>query len=112
MASFTTTTDVLDKKIVELKDKNLDLQTQIWKIEEKIKDVMGIPSQIKEKIIKYKKKKIQGEINKRIELMNILREYYDLFSNAESTIDDLMTEHDYVTFYEQDGHEKILSSIE
>ena len=44
--------------------------------------------------------------------MNILREYYDLFSNAESTIDDLMTEHDYVTFYEQDGHEKILSSIE
>ena len=111
MASITTTTEVLDKHIEELKEKNENLQCQIWTVEEQIKNVLGIQLQSKNSI-EYKKKILEEQINKRIELMNILREYDDLFSNAGREIDDLMTEHDYVGFYEQDGHNKILSSVE
>ena len=44
--------------------------------------------------------------------MNILREYDAFFTKAGGEIDDLMTEHDYVGFYERDGHNKILLSVE
>lgn len=111
MASITTTTEVLDKHIEELKEKNENLQFQIWAVEEQIKNVFGIKLQSKNSI-EYKKKILEEQINKRIELMNILREYDNLLSSASNTIDDLMTEHDYVEFAEQEGHKKILSSIE
>ena len=111
MASITTTTEVLDKHIVEFKEKNENLQCQIWTVEEQIKNVFGIKLQSKNSI-EYKKKILEEEINKRIELMDILREYDNLLSSASNTIDDLMTEHDYVEFAEQEGHKKILSSIE
>ena len=111
MASITTTTEVLDKHIEEFKEKNENLQCQIWTVEEQIKNVFGIKLQSKNSI-EYKKKILEEEINKRIELMDILREYDNLLSSASNTIDDLMTEHDYVEFAEQEGHKKILSSIE
>lgn len=112
MASITTTTEVLDKHIEEFKEKNENLQWGMRTVKEQIENGLDIKLQSKISIEYNKKKILEEEINKRIELMNILREYDNLLSSASNTIDDLMTEHDYVEFAEEEGHKKILSSIE